>query len=813
MILAPNHQQLLSGNKQLFFINFVNIHHKKSISVRKSFLFLFILFISISVYSQVDIKKSNEVVVFNGKEYYIHSVEKGHTLYSLARVYEIPIDEIIFENPSAKDHLSIGQELKIPVNSRDEAVIQSLRNDDDKFFYHIAKRGESLRDIASIYLISIRDLESSNPDLYDPLKTGQYIKIPVAVKQTKSVIEQPVQTQILKNDPFLSNTNFKEHIIKIGDNLYRIAIKYEISIEEIKEVNSGLSEVLYIGQRIKIPHKKKVSDFILHRVKRKTRLTRIARNYNVEIQALREYNPYVADKLKSGDIIKIPLNIETEIDETLVLNIETPIDELLSFEGILNQDSVQCMNYMGSVLDTFKVALMIPLFLEEVDSLKFTEDTNVAELLEKQPFQFLQFYYGMMMAVDSLKAMGMNVELTVFDVDKSIGKTIQVLQDPDLPEQDMIIGPFYSRSFKLASSFAKIFEIPIINPLTNRSGILEDNPFVYKCKSTTDFQYEKVRDLVATYFSDSKIFLVKHGQQINDLDNPIEELEFPLYISEFQYLIDTGYYIQNEDIFELIIEKSLADTSTVQIYNEFIATLDSITGMLTELDTLIVEDDLLPFISIEGFEILTDSIEFNLYDSTYIKNTIVPYYYATDSIYGFTDAASIYRKNVVFIFTDDNVFALDLMTKLNIERDTFTTTVVGLPKWQDFGNMDNEIMSNLNVHVLTSDFVNYKDRNTNHFIYEFRKRYLTEPLDYAFNGFDIGWYFLNALNSFGKSFENCLPYYKQSYIQTKMEFERTKEGEGFENHFWTILKYDRYRLKEIPVFPPKPIVLDSLQTF
>lgn len=96
----------------------------KSCSVKNRIIFLFVLFISISfsVLAQVDIKKTNEVVVFNGKEYYIHIVEKGQTLYSLARVYEIPMEEIIFENPSAKIQLSIGQELKIPVTSRDNAA-------------------------------------------------------------------------------------------------------------------------------------------------------------------------------------------------------------------------------------------------------------------------------------------------------------------------------------------------------------------------------------------------------------------------------------------------------------------------------------------------------------------------------------------------------------------------------------------------------------------------------------------------------------------------------------------------------------------
>ena len=142
--------------------------------------------------------------------------------------------------------------------------------------------------------------------------------------------------------------------------------------------------------------------------------------------------------------------IAVEEKETVVEETET--------QFILNQDSLQCANFVGNLQDTFKIALMIPLYLEEVDSLKFTKETDVDDLLNERPFRFLQFYYGAMMAVDSLNALGMHTELSVYDVDNSIGKTIQVLQDSSLQEQDLIIGPFHRRSFKLASHFAKIFE-------------------------------------------------------------------------------------------------------------------------------------------------------------------------------------------------------------------------------------------------------------------------------------------------------------------------------------------------------------------
>ena len=781
----------------------------KSIIVKKRFILLIlsIIYINLSVFSQVNIKKSNEVRIVNGKEYYIHIVEKGHTLYSLARVYEILIDEIVFENPAAKDQLLIGQELKIPVKSRDEAVVQSLNEEADEFFYHVAKNGESLQSIARIYLINKKDLEKANPSLSDPLKTGQYIKVPVGAKTSAPNADQikikeetihptVVENQVVKQQKTQSQGG--EHIVKAGENLYRIALNYQLSIEEIKAANPGLTEILSVGQRITIPLKKKESDFIIHKVKRKSKLIRVARNYNIDVRVLRDLNPGIREKLKSGDVIRIPLNWEPEIIEEIIAveEKETVVEETET-QLILNQDSLQCAGFVVNLQDTFKIALMIPLYLEEVDSLKFTKETDVDDLLNERPFRFLQFYYGAMMAVDSLNALGMHTELSVYDVDNSIGKTIQVLQDSSLQEQDLIIGPFHRRSFKLTSHFAKIFEIPIINPLTESTEVIEDNPFSFKCEPNPDSQHKQVRNLVATYFRDAKIFFVKHKQAL-------EEKEFPLYFAEIEDLLDTGYYVSNDIIYDLIIEKSIADTTT--IYESVIDTMliDSLSYYTTEFDSLIIEDELLRSISIEGTQILTDSIEFNLYDSTYIINSVSPFYYSIDSLHAFENQASIYRDNVVFVFTDDNVFALDLMTKLNIARDTFSTTIVGLPDWEGFNNMDYEILSNLKVHFLSASFVNYQDRDINRFIYDFRNQYLTEPLYYAFKGFDISWYFLNAMMSYGKDFMNCLPYYSPSNIQSEMKFERANEGDGFENQIWKILKYDRLRLREVITHPPDP---------
>ena len=60
------------------------------------------------------IKKSDKIETVDGKKFYIHTVEKGQTLYSIAKTYSTTVDIILSNNPDAVDGLKTGDKLKIP---------------------------------------------------------------------------------------------------------------------------------------------------------------------------------------------------------------------------------------------------------------------------------------------------------------------------------------------------------------------------------------------------------------------------------------------------------------------------------------------------------------------------------------------------------------------------------------------------------------------------------------------------------------------------------------------------------------------------
>ena len=72
------------------------------------------------------IQRSEKIETIDGKKFYIHSVEKGQTLYSISKTYGTTVDIILANNQDAIDGLKSGDKLKVPYSGNTEAVIKEI---------------------------------------------------------------------------------------------------------------------------------------------------------------------------------------------------------------------------------------------------------------------------------------------------------------------------------------------------------------------------------------------------------------------------------------------------------------------------------------------------------------------------------------------------------------------------------------------------------------------------------------------------------------------------------------------------------------
>lgn len=138
---------------------------------------LMITVLSAGLYSQVSIEKSKDKVIIDGKAYYIHIVDSSQTLYSIAKAYNVSTEIIGRENPSAVYGLQIDQALKIPVVEEEKELKQE--KDRERYNYHVLQKGESVYSLSRKYDVPEEKIIESNPgiNIYD-MPVGTELAIP-----------------------------------------------------------------------------------------------------------------------------------------------------------------------------------------------------------------------------------------------------------------------------------------------------------------------------------------------------------------------------------------------------------------------------------------------------------------------------------------------------------------------------------------------------------------------------------------------------------------------------------------------------------
>jgi LysM repeat protein len=145
------------------------------VNLFRSIIIVFCLVVTANVYGQVSGMSKNTQVI-NGKKYYIHKVEKGQSLYGIAKIYSLDLNALIVENPEAIDGIKAGQELKIPAEKPKEQSQPTLK-DYENYLTHKVSKGETVYSICNKYKITEQQLTQLNPNIKTGLKENTILKI------------------------------------------------------------------------------------------------------------------------------------------------------------------------------------------------------------------------------------------------------------------------------------------------------------------------------------------------------------------------------------------------------------------------------------------------------------------------------------------------------------------------------------------------------------------------------------------------------------------------------------------------------------
>ena len=211
-------------------------------------------------------------VPVSGSNYYV--VKKGDSLWSIARANGLTVDELKSLNNLSSNVLHVGDTLLI--SSADST------GDDGNDNYYVVKSGDTLWSIARKYNLSVNELKALNNLSSNALSVGQRLIVgkessndyvvsagdtlwAIARRFNVSVDDIKALNNLSSNNlsigmtlkiPLYSNKQNEEtnvYVVKSGDSLWSIASMFNSTVDEIKSLNGLKSNVLRIGQRLVVP--------------------------------------------------------------------------------------------------------------------------------------------------------------------------------------------------------------------------------------------------------------------------------------------------------------------------------------------------------------------------------------------------------------------------------------------------------------------------------------------------------------------------------------------------------------------------------
>lgn len=312
----------------------------------------------------------------------------------------------------------------------------------------------------------------------------------------------------------IQGKSFYLHIVQPGQTLYAISKAYGVGMEELKKLNGKKDDSLSLYEVLKVPlvetFVRQDSKYYYHRVAKGETLYSIARHYGLKIKQLLRHNGQFAHNVPVhvGEVVRLPLK---EINPAVLepsgegqaggavtdeKGAEASGKPLLPFDesghevGGAGQAEGHAADGTGGGMsgkavpvseagrpgDAYvKVALLLPFSAGEYPLL-------TDSLLHRQPVsipvrdeQFIHFYEGILLAVDSLKSRGSRIQLYVYDTERNPEKMYRLADELNLVRPDLIIGPVYASVFRvLAQRLA--YRIPMVYPLSLRGEGLNVYP-------------------------------------------------------------------------------------------------------------------------------------------------------------------------------------------------------------------------------------------------------------------------------------------------------------------------------------------------
>ena len=411
---------------------------------KRCLLLIAALFVAISVAFATE----PQVVVFNGKKYVAHTIVSGDTLYSLSKAYGVTEDDIIKaameisgERLSASQ-LKLGEKLFIPQKDEDK---KRTKRSKSAYRTHIVERGQTLYSIAKSYKISVAILEEDNPTV-DAAALAPGTELNIRRSEMGYATTDEIE-RVERERGATIEVGEGYHEVKPGETVFSLSRRYGFSEKEFLELNNLSSPVIKAGMVVRVAKSTEKRTEDAESTKRGERAEVVATDTTAN------------DRRSFGEWIEDLFTADEEADSVEL----KPVDVEFLTLGRHN---------------TLNVALMLPFHIRD-----------------KANSNYVDFYKGVLLAMEDLKAEGYSIDLSVYDTEHSAQKIKELVDYEDgLLDSHLIIGPVYEDELRYVLDLAEDNNIPVVSPLADVEGI--KSPVLFQMQSEESYKYDKFSDVL-----------------------------------------------------------------------------------------------------------------------------------------------------------------------------------------------------------------------------------------------------------------------------------------------------------------------------
>lgn len=193
------------------------------------------------------------VIIDNSKDTFLNKIsvpdkETDLTTNTAPNIFSPPIEEITIQTNNNGSPIRVivrdlgdvkSNTTQIPVFSKPEAT-----NSNSNFV--IVNQGENLFSLAKKYNITVTALKQRNGLITNTVEIGQKLFLPTIEPNIKENTQKEISIYKNQND----NSKTKYHMVELGETLYRVSVKYGVSVDKLKQMNNLLDNTISVGQKI-----------------------------------------------------------------------------------------------------------------------------------------------------------------------------------------------------------------------------------------------------------------------------------------------------------------------------------------------------------------------------------------------------------------------------------------------------------------------------------------------------------------------------------------------------------------------------------